>query len=65
MEYGCLCIFGLVCQLEVVYIRGKKKKLTSVYAIRVTQNVFVGRGIVKVPHKNTIRGNGIERIVAD
>lgn len=31
----------------------------------VTQNVFVGLGIVNVPHKNTISGSGMDKIVAD
>lgn len=44
---------------------GVRIKLTSVYAMSVTQNVLVGRGIVNVPQRNTISGNGIDRIVAD
>lgn len=31
----------------------------------VTQKVLVGRGMVSVPHRNTIRGSGRDRIVAD
>lgn len=42
-----------------------KVYLTSVYAISVTQKVFVGLGIVRVPHINTISGKGIDSIVAD
>lgn len=37
---------------------------TSVYAMRETQKVFDGRGIVKDPQQNTIKGNGVERIDA-
>lgn len=31
----------------------------------VTQNVFVGLGIVRDPHRNTIRGSGRDRNVGD
>lgn len=31
---------------------------TCVYAIKVIQKNFVGRGTDNVPHKNTIRGIG-------
>lgn len=39
--------------------------VTCVYAIKLTQKVFVGLGTVNVPQKKTIKGNGSDNMLAD